>query len=340
VFYWAGRYYFTDQDALKDVVKAFLYGGTFYMLLSAYEIRMSPQLSREIYGFFPHVWVQHIRYGGYRPIVFMQHGLMVALWMAATTTVAFWLWRSREISHVGPFPMSIIFFGMAAVTILSRSANGWFFLAFGIFLYFIYKKSKIEKFLQIILVFIPLYIAVRLTAFISTEDFLHVARIIFDDERVLSLSIRLNQEELFGARALQRPLFGWGGYGRGWPQNQQTGQQLVSAVDSLWVILISSKGMAGLGGVFLSLGLGPWLSQKYLRIHQTEFNEYPSERLYVLLLSAVIIIFTLDALLNAMVNPIFIMCSGCLATFAEQQHEELLNYQKQLKRHRIYSFEV
>ena len=41
-----------------------------YSLLALYEVRMSPQLNRMIYGFFPHSWLQHIRGGGYRPLVF------------------------------------------------------------------------------------------------------------------------------------------------------------------------------------------------------------------------------------------------------------------------------
>ncbi|MBV5327317.1 MAG: hypothetical protein JZU65_06720, partial [Chlorobium sp.] len=78
----AGRIYFKDESTIKDLHRGIIIGGLIYMVLCLYEIRMSPQLNNMLYGFFPHSWVQHLRYGGFRPIVFMQHGLMVALWMA------------------------------------------------------------------------------------------------------------------------------------------------------------------------------------------------------------------------------------------------------------------
>ena len=53
-----------------------------YTLPALWEVRMSPRLNAEIYGFFPHDWRQHLRAGGYRPVVFLEHGLRLGLFLA------------------------------------------------------------------------------------------------------------------------------------------------------------------------------------------------------------------------------------------------------------------
>ena len=98
--YLAGRIYFIDKESLRELCLGIIIGGIVYALLCAYEIRMSPRLHINIYGFFQHDWRQHRRYGGFRPIVFMQHGIMVAVWMAACTTTAFWMWRKRLVEQI------------------------------------------------------------------------------------------------------------------------------------------------------------------------------------------------------------------------------------------------
>ena len=35
-----------------------------------------------VYGFFPHSWLQHVRGGGFRPIVFMNHGLVLGIFLS------------------------------------------------------------------------------------------------------------------------------------------------------------------------------------------------------------------------------------------------------------------
>ena len=66
-----------------------------------WEVRMSPQLHSSMYGFRPFRFDQAYRWGGYRPSVFMQHGIALGLFMASCTLVAFWLWRSGFPKRIG-----------------------------------------------------------------------------------------------------------------------------------------------------------------------------------------------------------------------------------------------
>lgn len=61
-----------------------------------YEVRLSPQLHRIFYGYFPHSFAQQVRGGGFRPVVFLQHGLWVAFFAMMMTVVTFALWCQNK----------------------------------------------------------------------------------------------------------------------------------------------------------------------------------------------------------------------------------------------------
>ena len=214
VFYWAGRRYFSDTSSLRALCLGIIIGGLIYVPLCLYEIRMSPQLSNIFYGYFPHSWIQHVRYGGYRPIVFMQHGLMVALWMSLSFTVSFWLWRSNKISHFQGVPMGLLAMSLLIVAILCKSANGWFFLLLGLASYYYIKFFRSTLLLHLLIISIPLYIFVRITNIVPLEYIQTKALLFFDEQRVTSLTSRLIQENLFSLRAMEQPFWGWGGWRR------------------------------------------------------------------------------------------------------------------------------
>src|SRR5690606_38002774 len=66
------------ERAQREILVALMVAGLAYSMPMLVEIRLSPQLNVWVYGFFQHGFDQMIRYGGYRPIVFLEHGLWVA----------------------------------------------------------------------------------------------------------------------------------------------------------------------------------------------------------------------------------------------------------------------
>lgn len=315
VVYWAGRRYFTNPASIRAITWGIMIGGLLYVPLVFFEVRMSPKLNVMIYGFFPHSFAQHIRYGGYRPIVFMQHGLMVALWMAASSIVTFSLWWTKKVTKVWGIPILVVFFALVVATLLCKSGNGWFFLIAGLVISLYYATKKNTKGFKWLLIFIPVYIGLRLSGIVSLTNVQNVAGRFFDVERIDSLTWRLLQEDLFGQRALLRPLFGWGGFNRGWPVNPETGQQVLAMVDSLWVILFSGNGFLGLVSLFLAIGIGPWRVMKaYRRPDYGNVEEYSVD---AVALALVVTFFLLDSLLNAMVSPVYILASGALLSYSQ-----------------------
>lgn len=319
VVFWAGRRYFGSPESMRDLTKAILTGALLYVPIVLFEVRMSPKLHLSIYGFFQHSFDQHFRYGGYRPIGFMQHGLMVALWMALGTTTAFWLWRTKSVDKAGGLPIGIVFLCFAGSVVLCKSGNAAVFTLLGIVSYFVYATKRSSKILKWIVLFIPFYFFIRLSNLVTIPQIENQIAHFFDAERVDSLVIRLRQENLFGERALLRPLFGWGGYGRGWPVDSETGAPLIQMVDSFWVIVFSTSGILGLLSVYASMGLGPLLVLARSGLMKGSSRQPGSPyRVDAIVLSLVISFFLLDSLINSMVSPMYILCSGALASYCER----------------------
>ena len=327
VIYWMGRRYFGSPGSLRKLSLALVVGGLLYFPLIVFEVRMSPQLSRIVYGFFPHSFLQHVRYGGFRPLVFMQHGLMVALWAAVSAVSAYWLWRSRAVSNVRGIPTSLITLAMIVGTILCKSAGAIVLMTFGIILFSYYKKTKSTFFFRLALFAPAIYIVFRIWNILPVSTIEMFLARYFDPERVQSALMRMTEEDVFGARARLHPLFGWGGYQRGWPIDPEGGGLLVGMIDALWIILFNTYGGLGLVSAFLSLGIGPWMVfRKYKeRSHDKKKRGIMPGEIDGVLLSLVLIIYLFDCLLNAMQNPVYILCAGALVSYSISPVEVMEN---------------
>src|SRR5262245_5076305 len=79
-FFLARQYLRTAEDT-AEVLRILAIAGLAYSLPMLFEVRMSPQLHTWIYGYFPHSFGQQMREGGFRPVVFLGHGLTVAFFI-------------------------------------------------------------------------------------------------------------------------------------------------------------------------------------------------------------------------------------------------------------------
>jgi hypothetical protein len=320
--YLAGRIYFTTPETIKDLCLGIVIGGLVYVPLCLYEFRMSPRLSINLYGFFPHEWRQHSRYGFWRPIVFMQHGLMVALWMATSATAAFWLWRSRVVNQIMGIPMPLIVISLAIMTMLCLSANGWFALGLGCSAYFIGQRFDSNLPFLMLLLTIPLYTILRISGALTGHDIETAAGYLFSAERVYSLGIRLLQEDLFVRKAMDNLLFGAGRASLAWPVDPVTGRELVKMIDPLWLIVFSFRGGFGLVTFLFSMLGGPWLIFRSARGKMEEINE---PNLLIVLLGLIVTLFMIDSIMNAMINPVYTISTGAIfSIFAKPNRDAIL----------------
>lgn len=95
------------------------------------------------------------------------------------------------------------------------------------------------------------YPTLRTTSWMPLQGIVDMAMSI-SPERGRSLEFRLMNEEALLERAMERPLFGWGGWGRS-PFYDPYSGRLASVPDGQWVIWIGSNGIFGYLAQFLLL---------------------------------------------------------------------------------------
>ncbi len=304
-----GRKYFRKEEDLKLLIRYILAGVLIYVPLCQYELRMSPQLNLKIYGFFQHSWIQHFRYGGYRPIVFMTHGLMVSFWLMAGAVVSFWMWRDKNIRKMFHLPLLIVFAVCFTTLVMSKSKGALFLGILGLFSWFIYKRKTTEKFFVLLIIIVPVYFLLRIQSLVTVNDLSILMSRFFDEERIESLLFRLNSEEvLLKSMGLGQVFWGWSRWARGINGvNPLTNRAVV--VDSLWIISYASQGLLGLLSQFTLILAGPLTI-----IRNMKKNHFCLESIVLCL---IIILFAYDCLVNAMMNVIYTLCSGALVSYCE-----------------------
>ncbi len=309
--YFTGRMYFNDLKSLRVLAIGIVIGGLLYVPLCLIEVRLSPQLHRWIYGYHQHRFTQAIRFGGYRPLVFMQNGLAVAMWMAMASFVALWLWRVGGEKRLLGFPLWILSGALVVTTVLCKSLNGVGLLGVGVVVMFFTKWTR-SRVALVLLMLMPLtYMYLRATQTWSGRPMLEWVEAFTDEQRARSLDARLTQEDLFSERALERPFFGWGGYGRMFPTDELSGKWLTRGIDSLWIIALGTYGLVGLISVSLALLLPLWLM---LRRSRADVILAPSLAVPVGL-AILLVLHMCDCLYNGLVNPVFVMASGGVGSF-------------------------
>lgn len=304
--YLIGRMYFTDLKSLRELALGLVLGGLVYVPLCWWEIRMSPQLHSTVYGFDASHFQFAKRQGGYRPSVFMQHGLMVGMWMASTTVVAFWLWLTGAWRKQWGAPALALVLLLAITTIFCRSSGASALMVAAIGTLAAVRFAHLRLPLLLLAVAPLAYMGVRGPELWSGQELLDATQALFGDERMKSLAFRLRYESLIVERAMERPIFGWGGFGR---FNETKGGTLVP--DAMWAIAIGKFGLVGLISLFLVLLLPavvvarlPW------RLWVTPAGAS------AVALAAVLAIYAADSLFNAMVNPIFFLGVGAVVAAA------------------------
>jgi hypothetical protein len=307
--YAIGRLYFSDREGIRDLAWGFVIGGLAYVPLCLYEIRMSPQLHRMLYGFHQHEFAQTIRFGGFRPVVFMHHGLMVGLWMSAATLVGAWLWWAGAVRPPGRRLWGALFIVLAATTMACKSFGALLLLAVGLGCLGLSRALGTKAFLWGLACLAPVYVAARVTQTWSGEGVLP-ALSEFTSERAASFKFRLTNETMLIEKAMQRPLLGWSGWGRSRVYDE-SGRD-VSVTDGLWIIELGTHGIVGLVSMVLAflLPVAVFLN----RVPLADWFRPPLAPAAAL--AAIVLVALIDYLPNGLINPLYTVAVGGLAGLA------------------------
>lgn len=299
-----------SNKAHEEFVKLIFVFGLIYSLLMLYEVRMSPQIHRDFYGYFPHDWRQQIRAGGFRPVVFLGHGLLVALYGCFSAIAAFVLWRNKHELVRGKGVFIVLYFCVVLVLCKTYSAIIYFlFFVVITMLFGVRNRLRVVSFIAGLVLFYPL-IRGFLPLSEITQFFMGL-----DPERAGSLQFRFDNEDVLLAKANERPFFGWGTWGRNRVFNPVTGEDM-TVTDGVWII---NYGVFGWLGYIGTLGLIAYALIAIKRVLNTKNEaEFSS---YTLALAIILAIFLIDQIPNASLNHVSYLIAGALLARAKQLAE-------------------
>ena len=129
-----------------------------------------------------------------------------------------------------------------------------------------------------------------------------------NDDRAQSLEFRFQNEDLVVVRARQALLTGWGGFGRGHIYDAYG--EPVSVMDGYWLIMFAYRGLLGLISLYLALLLAPTVALVRFAGRKWSFVDVAP----AIALAVALVLFAIDTLLNAMLNAIYPLALGGLAT--------------------------
>lgn len=286
----------------EELVKLLFVLGIIYSIFMLYEVRMSPQLHRTFYGFFPHDWRQQIRAGGFRPVVFLGHGLLVALYGCMTAIAAFALWRNKHAITRGKG--AIIFAYCCLVLVLCKTYSAMIYLLFIICLSLFVSVKMRLRVMSLIALVVLIFPAVRHQLPLSeiTSFFMDI-----NPERASSLQYRFDNEDILLDKANQKPWFGWGAWGRNRVFDPVTGED-ISITDGAWIIRFGAFGWLG---YLATMGLAAYPLMAFAkRIRSGSDGDMVSP--YSLALCAILAISLIDQIPNASLSHLTYLIGGAL----------------------------
>lgn len=296
------------EAAIREIVLALVIAGALYALPMLWEVRFSPQLHTRIYGFFQHDFAQAMRSGGFRPFVFMPHGLWVAFFaFMCTMAAAAWM-RSSDRAQAGRNLLIVGF--MAGLVVICKSLGPLLFTLAFVPLILLTKPRLHMALAAGLVVVVMLYPMLRGSGLVPTEGIIATVTDINPD-RAQSLEYRFTNEDRILDHVADKPIFGWGGWGRFMVYDPATGESQ-SIVDGQWIITIGQFGWLGYIAFFGLLAL-PVLSLWW----NARKPEAPPVPITVSTLALILAVNMVDMLPNATLIPFTWLIAGALLGYAE-----------------------
>lgn len=320
------RSFLTSAEDHKDILWALLLGGLVYSLPMIVEVILSPQLNIWIYGYFQHIFSQMVRGDAFRPIVFLNHGLLVAFFAMTSTVAGAALMQASSGKLKLQLALATIFlFGML---VLCRSLGS---LIYALALLPVVVLFGMRLQLMIAMTFAVLVLAypmLRGVEAVPTDQILAIAHEI-NPERENSLAIRFSNEAALLERAEQRPIFGWGMWARNHIIDPTDGR-ILSISDGHWVIVIGAFGWLGFIAKF---GLMTWpIMLLWVKTFLVKVNSLARDRddtipQVAMLQPATVVLAVLlginlvDLIPNASITPLTWLMAGAVLGHAERARQ-------------------
>ena len=300
--YLLGRVYFADETGARQIALWITIGGLLYVPLCLIEMRFSPMLMSWVYGIHR---FEGYRLGGYRPTVFLQHGLELGMWMTCATFTAFCLWFSGAIKRLWGLKFLFLTLALAITTVLCRSTGALCLLLLGSGVVALTRFTKKPWLVWALVCIPPLYTITRTTGLWSGYEAVQIASSVADADRAQSLEFRFQCETNYVSKAMLNPIFG---ASRDSHVFAKSGALETRTIDGFWIATFITSGLVGLTSLIVMMILPLILTAR----------RYPARRFIdpevapVVALGVMLVLFMIDSLFNAMLNPLYALVVGSI----------------------------
>lgn len=296
-----GATVFRSERALKALFDVLVLCALIYLPFHLIELRLSPQFNYWVYGFTAGSFIETRRLGGWRPTVFMSHGLGLAMFYFAAFSASLALSRARVPVTTLSSRSRTLLTGM--LVILGKSLGPAVFALVAL-ADRLSSSARRTSGLAVVMATMAIgYPIARSANLFPTETLVQVVSRI-DGERADSLAFRFRHEDALIERASSRPLFGWGYWSRGFIYSEEG--QYESVTDGFWIIRLASYGWVGAGG-FLALLIVP-----VFRFWRRRASLCPTTQILGSSLALLVASIALDQLPNAMADHLPMCYAGAL----------------------------
>ncbi len=305
-----GRVHFRTLEHLRELVLVLFLAGVLYAPFLGLEILISPQLHRMVYGFHAFSdFSQAMRGGGYRPMAFMQHGLMAAMWTSTSVLAGFALilssWRRERLRKVAVF-LPVLVVGMLGLLVMSRS-KGALMLTLGGIAILLLPGAGWRRLAIVVMALVPIgYMVTRGTGTWDGQNVVRMAEQLVGVDRAGSLSYRMYNETLLAEKAMERKLFGWGRYQRSFVRDEEG--RIISVPDGMWILYLGQNGVVGLTAITFLILFPVFV---FFRLVPLKELKRPSNRL-LMVLPLYIALSMIDNLLNDMFTPMVFLAGAAI----------------------------
>ncbi len=305
--YFLARAFLNDRDGLRELAVALVVAGACYAPLCLFEVRMSPKLSGLVYGDW-RIGEQDVRLGGWRPRVFLSHGLELGMFMVACAFVGFWSRASLGQRTWLGFKPGWWVLAIGATALLCKSSGAILLGLVGSAAFGLASVTRLRIWLVALVLLPAAYIVLRTCTPWSGRSLVAGAKLL-NEQRAGSLQFRLDNEDILIARALKRPLFGWGRFGR-FRVLDVSGND-ISTTDGRWVLALGECGIIGLIALVMLM-----LTPAAAFLARFPIGTWTASLAPAASFAALLPLRMVDMVLNDMPNPTYLLIAGCLTSVA------------------------
>jgi hypothetical protein len=244
--FFVGMRFLSSAKGRALLLKSVPIAALFYSLPMLFEVRFSPILHSWVYGFFPHSFVQQYRNGGFRPVVFLGHGLEVALFTCMAVVAAIVATRAKW--RLLSFPAGAVAAYLAVLLVLCKSLASMVYAVIVGPVVLLTRPRTWWRISAVVLLVVAAYPVLRGYDIIPVHKMVELASHVSED-RASSFQTRVSNEDVLLAKGNEKRMFGWGTWGRNRVYDAGSGED-VSVTDGFWIIQFGMFGWAGYLSLF------------------------------------------------------------------------------------------